>query len=327
MIKLCDSAITILNPDGSRFVFELEELQSRIIKSCLAAGIRDVWIAEDISLSIEYALTPATDDGSEGVFTLLDLNSIVVKILEQTGYPEVAEHYRIQNEFGIEIVKTDLDSVVDVIENQLGLRGDILSKVVKDTSKALELLSLDDVAPSLILELGKHYKATNSTVDEVCSISVPATPENGSERLSFNSIYAGISESTKKFVESKILQFSGVSPLYPAIKIDLRIAKLANELGLDTPLTEMAVIPHFYAVAQHINEIIAYIDQLYTESKPESDLDDCGPLPIYLNVRDMSTFAKDWMMSSWPDAHGCCEDMLYYLERDLLRGIFKLQLT
>ena len=97
MIKLCDTAITIINPDGTRFVFEIDELQSRIIKSCLAAGIRDVWIAEDISLSIEYALIQ--DEDASRVFTLADINYIVVKILEETGYPEVAEKFRLQNDF------------------------------------------------------------------------------------------------------------------------------------------------------------------------------------------------------------------------------------
>jgi len=127
MIKLCDSAITIIHPDGTRFVFEIEELQSRIIKSCLAAGIRDVWIAEDISLSIEYALSQEGD--SSKIFTLADINFIVVKILEETGYPEVADNFRLQNELEEETVQVSSDVVLDILENNLGLTGNALDSV------------------------------------------------------------------------------------------------------------------------------------------------------------------------------------------------------
>lgn len=325
MIKLCDSAITIINPDGTRFVFELDELQSRIIKSCLAAGIRDVWIAEDISLSIEYALIQ--DKDASRVFTLADINYIVVKILEETGYPEVAEKFRLQNDLEDETVKVSNDIVVDIIKNNLGLVGKALENVAQETKDALTSLNAADVSPALIIELAKHYKNKSSAVNEMRNISVTGSAEGESWRVPVNEIMARLETDTKPFFDSGVLQVAGVSPLYPAVKIDLMITKFASQLGLESPLTEMAVIPHFFSLAHHINVTVAAVDQLFDDITRGTEAARTEPLPIYINVRDMSVFAKDWMHSLWPDAHECCEDMLYYLERDLERGVFKLQLS
>ena len=132
---------------------------------------------------------------------------------------------------------------------------------------------------------------------------------------------------TLSMIDSGILQVSGVSPLYPAVKIDFCITKFASQLNLDSPLTEMAIIPHFFGLAHQINLVIAAVDYLFNEITSGTEVERHELLPIYINVRDMSTFATEWMISIWPDAHQCCADMLYYLERDLERGVFKLQLS
>lgn len=325
MIKLCSSAITIINPDGTRFVFEIEELQSRIIKSCLAAGIRDVWIAEDISLSIEYALSQNNETSS--VFTLSDLNFIVVKILEETGYPEVAENFKLQNDIEDEIVKVSRDIVVDVVKNNLGLTGVALEDVAKETKIALDKIGAVDVSPMLILELAKFYKNKSYAVEEMHRISVSGSVEGDTWRVPVSEIISNLATDTRLFLEKGVVQVVGVSPLYPAIKIDIKITKFATLLGLEFPLTEMAIIPHFFSLAHHINVIIETVDTLFSEITRGTEAELSTPLPIYLNVRDMSQFAEKWMYSVWPDAHQCCEDMLYYLERDLVRGVFKLQLS
>ena len=86
MIKLSDGAIMLIRPDGSQVEFEADELQSGIIRGCLAAGTRDLWIAEDIALSIEYAMALPGNRGR--IFTVSEINSLVIKILEETAIPK-----------------------------------------------------------------------------------------------------------------------------------------------------------------------------------------------------------------------------------------------
>ena len=56
MIKLADNSIMLIGPDGILNVFESDKLQSKIIRSFMLAGVRDIWLAEDITLAVEYAL-------------------------------------------------------------------------------------------------------------------------------------------------------------------------------------------------------------------------------------------------------------------------------
>lgn len=324
MIKLSDSAITIINPDGTRFTFEIDELQSKIIQSCLAAGIKDVWIAEDISLSIEYAL--GHSENRQRVFTLEDLHYLVVKILEETGFPEVAESFKLQHDIEDETVSINGETVRQIIENNLGLLGKSQEQLAEKTQAALSLLKINDAPSNLVLELAKYYKSTEAPIDDISSLVATKKDEN-SWRVDESTVYEMLSDTAKSFIDDSIIQLNRVTPLYPSIKVDLRITKFANFLNLEAPLTEMVIIPYFTSISDAINEIVKVYDHLYDEVTEGTEAERSDALPVYLIVRDMSLFAKEWLLSVWPDAYDCCEDMLYYLIRDLKRGLFKLQLS
>ena len=50
MVCLASSAVMIMAHDGTKRNFEPEELQSRLIHSCLNSGIKDYWLAEDVKV-------------------------------------------------------------------------------------------------------------------------------------------------------------------------------------------------------------------------------------------------------------------------------------
>ncbi len=319
MIKLSGSVIMLIRPDGSQVEFDSDELQSGIIRSCLAAGSRDVWIAEDIALSIEYALTiPANRDRT---FTVSDVNSLVIKVLEETGYPEVAEEYRRHNSTVGVMVSAEYDLIGELISRHLGLSGNRLTDVADQVLEAAEKLEIEEASPALFVELAKMFKERLTVEEEVGIIQLPTMGKHSPWQLGKNDIYTALTPPTLKLADEKIINFSGVSQLFPALKIDFKITRFIKLLNLESPLTEMAVIPFFHTVAAAINDIYAAVLSLHCRLGEKQ-----AELPVYLNVNDMSRFACKNLFSSWPDAEAGCREMIAYLEEMLDFQLFKVSL-
>lgn len=319
MIKLSDTAVMLIKPDGTQVEFDADELQSGIIRSCLAAGTRDVWIAEDIALSIEYALTmPANRERS---FMVSDVNSLVIKILEETGYPEVAEEYRHHHSaLGIQ-VSADYEIISELVARHLGLNGNRLADVADRVIDAAEKLDIETASPLLFIELAKWFKEQEALRQEIDLLHLPEMAAPSPWQLVRHDIMAVLPENAVKMVEDKILNFAGVSQLFPALKIDFRLTRLVKCLNLELPLTEMAVIPHFHEVADAINAIYAAVMRLHCRLGDKQQ-----ELPVYLTVSDMSRFVCKQLLSKWPEAEPGCREMIVYLEEMLDFQLFKITL-
>jgi hypothetical protein len=323
MIKLCDSSIVLMAEDGSTKIFETEELQSRIIQSCISAGISDAWIAEDISLSIEYALSQSSESEHK-VFTLSEVNSAVIKILKQIGYPEVAESFKMNNRNEERAFQTESQSIASLIERRLELQGDALSLISEEVYKACNKLEVTKAPSTLILELAKYYKGKLLSVD---INSVPVDGKNSNEKRSGfqpskEVLINQIEEHSKAYIENNIIKVFGVSRLFPVIKIEMKILELVKSNGLKGPLTELCVMPSFHNLAGALNNIIYTAQSLYDSETHDHK----KALPIYLNIRDMSTFSEEYLSLSWPESENVCMDMLYFLEEMLDFPVFKFTL-
>jgi hypothetical protein len=99
----------IVCEDGTRRSFEFDELQSRLYKSCLSCGINDSTLAEDITLSVEYVLKKISS--GDHVFAVSEINSFVVRMLEDAGYPEIARNFIRQNKIQKIDITPDLSLV------------------------------------------------------------------------------------------------------------------------------------------------------------------------------------------------------------------------
>jgi len=320
MIKLSDGAIMLIRPDGTQIEFEVDELQAGIIRGCLSAGTRDLWIAEDIALSIEYAMALPGNRGR--TFTVSEINSLVIKILEETGYPEAAEAYRRQHSsIGVK-VNPDYALISELVNRHLGLAGNNLVLVTEKVVTAAEKIGIAEAAPLLLVELAKHYKEELLAEHDAELVSLPAVPPSSPWLISQADIMDLLSPESRKLEQASVLGFSGISRVFPAFKIDLRITRLVNHYGLVTPLTEMALITRWGALGNALNEVTAGVRRLLAEKTAQP----LPELPIYLMVNDMSAFACTHLLSRWPEAEPCCREMLSYLEELLDFKFFKITL-
>jgi hypothetical protein len=320
MIKLSESSVMLSRSDGSVINFDAGALQTEIIKSFLAAGIRDAWVAEDIVLAVEYALLQSSRP--DNLFPLSEVNAAIIKILEETGYPEVADIYRKNNSrLDIEF-SPDRDYLNQLISRHLGLTGELLKTVAEKVAGAAAALDIDSAAAVLFIELAKFYKTRLPQAPEIQLVGL-STHNAGTARgyVAAAAIEESLSAQSRTVVRDGILRPHGISPLFPAIRMTLKIKLLAEQAELVPPVTELMIIPGFPAPAAAVNDCVKTAQRLYAESSGET-----RKLPVYLNIPDMSEFAAGYLDAQWPEGRECCAEMFTYFEQLLDEPLFKLQM-
>jgi transcriptional regulator NrdR family protein len=287
MIKLSSSSIQILAPDGTRRNFEPEQLQEKLISSCIAAGIESPWIAEDIALSVEFSLN---EIGHSGFFTQTEIDSFVLKVLREVGYSEVAEHYAASAGSSLKTIPVSEKYIRDSVEKYLALTGTDLKENSEKVLKACRNLGMKEVFPSLILELAKYFHF-NKFKNDTASVQVNESGNVGNSVwcVAPEEIAAELPENSSKILNEKIVTASGVSNLFPAVKINASLVQLAELHSLQKPLTELTLAPYLQPLAEAVDITADLILSLYRKKGGSRKL------PVYLRFPDTGLFAAEWM--------------------------------
>lgn len=323
MIKLSENSILIINPDGSRFNFDSEELQSKIIKSCLSAGIRDLWIAEDIVIALEYALNSGS--GAKKEYALSELNSLVIKILQMTGYPEVSEKFRSENASSEIEINPEKNILSELFKKHLGLDGETLESVSSMVAADCEKLDVNKAAPLFFVELAK-VEIKRFSITEIHEETIEIKNIAKSTRIGKDAVMSTLSGETKDFISRGLITLHGISGLFPSLKIDFRIVKLLEGVDFALPVTELAVFPLFHGLVEPLNEIYSAANAVFRKTNPEHPQLKDKPLPVYFSVQDMSEFSQRFLQSPWPQSKKASLEMLSYLEEQLDFSFFKIKL-
>jgi len=238
-------------------------------------------------------------------------------VLQETGFPKVAEHYKKKNSAQERKSEVSRELISDIVSKYLGITGDNLHITVDRVEKACTTLALQEVSPVLILELGKHYKEQSFSIPQLATPDKIHDNENSPWKITRGSILSQVSADTRFLVTRQILGITGVSRLFPALKIDFDLGQFVNYLNLTTPLTELAIIPHLKIVADGINDFITVIASI-TGNKNNSE-----SYPIYLSLIEISGFSTRCLGSNWPDSKPICQDLIEYLEKMMKQRLFK----
>jgi len=312
MIQLCNRAVLTLREDGSTDFFQSDLLQEKLESSCRAAGFNETWIAEDIALSVEFTLAEL---GKNKVFTNSEIDAIVIKVLQEAGLTTVATHYKHKQENPEPEILFSSDAISEIIERYLHLEGEELSRTIEKVSDAGKKLLLQNTSPTLILELAKHY------INDRSSLPSPDELRSRSDSLhscpwliSREQIEQKVSGSTAKMVSDQVLKISGISRLFPSIRIEITFAKFAEILGLTAPIAEFHLFSHLANLAKSVDDIIETSKHLSTRLSEKSDFP-----PVYLKFRDAPQFTEIWLSGNWEENKECFEDLVTEL-KDLLKN-------
>ncbi len=315
MIKLADSAIMLILENGEIVAFEPERLQSGIVRSFIATGIRDSWLAEDIALAVEFAL--AANNKGDKVLAVSELNATVVKILEASGYPEAASYYKHHHAMLEVAADCDSETVAGLLKNHLGVTGPENAALTDKVMLAAERLGIGQAAPTLYVELGRYFKSVSTPLPELQPVKIAKHNLKAPWLVTQENLEGGLSASTRALVERGIVSVNGISSLFPSLRLEIRFIKLAACLNLEPVITEMILIPHFQELAAALNDCARQAFVLSGQNE----------MPVFVNVPDMSLFAVKYLDADWPEAKKDCREMLNCLARQLEFNIFRLRIN
>jgi hypothetical protein len=317
MIKLAENSIMIIDSNGVMTSFEPERLQTKIIRCFLAAGIRESWLAEDIAMAVEFALEQ--NNREDKIFALSEINSTVVRILEDTGFPEAANVYRRGNSCSQVTFNSEQATVSKLISKHLGANSDNLDFLTSKVLDATKKLNIKTAPPTLFVELAKYYETEELPSDGLKPIALQKWEQASPWLVDMENIYENLKPSTKNLVDARVIRLSGISRLFPSIKLFFMINEFVHYHDLEAPLTEMILIPYLYSAGQALEDCIQNSLQLF-----DKDVQENRP-PVFLTIPDMSGFAVEMLQASWPEAESDCRDMLTPLCQSLSTPLFKLK--
>lgn len=314
MIMLKNNAALVVGLDGRSSPFEPEELQTRIIKSCLSSGNKDVWIAQDISLSVEYALSEKAEEGQATV-RAAELDALVAKILEETGYGDVAESFRraVPKEDSLMDVSSASPPLLDMLARRLSLSGKELSAVGASLEKAFKALGIGECNPQLALELARHFKDSLGEGSQI--LAAPGIkPVAGSGQGVFlaqaEELLCALDGELSALASSGSLVPRPLSRLFPVLALDLRLEPFAKLNGFAKPLNELALAPRLSLLSSGVDALRAQAERLCLAAGRSDSL----PLPLWARMADASRFCKEWL--------GCSEEGAATAASELAAAIF-----
>ena len=308
----------LTSTEGITSAFDSERLQSRIIQSFLAAGINETYLADDISLALEFSLQKSKR--KEKVFTLSEINNSVVRILKDTGFPEIAAIYLRNNACSQLTITPEFNTIKKVLQKHLGVNLNSIDELSGKVLSAAQHLNIENAAPELFVELAKHYETEDFASEDIEPVSLDAWEQDNRWLVKAKALEQELTISTRNLIDAKVIRLTGVSGMFPSIRIFFMINEFCRFHGLSGPLTEMVLMPYLFSAGKAIDNCIATSDCLAAEAGQED-------LPIFITIPDMSSFAAQMLDASWPEVAKDCREMVTPLCNSLSRPLFKLKLS
>ena len=312
MIQLCSRAVLTKNSDGTTAFFQPDKLQEKLASSCRAAGMNDAWIAEDIALSVEFTLGEL---GKGKVFTNAEIDSIVVKVLHEAGLGAIAIHYRQLQDNSEEELSFKRDKITEIVNRYLQVDKEYSESIISQVEDAGRKLLLKQASPTLILELAKHYM--NET--PLLATQAPSSLESCPWLITKEAILKKISGDTSKLIAAEALSPSGISRLFPSIRVEVKFAKFAEEFNLTPPTADFLLISYLQNLADALDDIIETTQHLTTNLPTKQD-----NIPVYLKFVDAPGFTEQWLGGNWNESTSCFEELVTELKELMKNDIFSI---
>jgi len=269
MIELGGGTVSILYADGTSAFFDPEELRLRLENSIAACGSTESWIAGEIVLAVEYALrSGASDSDFPGpAVHASEIDDCVVRILEDSGYPKVAEHFRCSRVTSGDFGKLTPDGVEQYLAEKLQLTGPSGEELAAKVRHALAAIDAAQCSPRLVLELARHFRDTAAV-----SRRIPVPPP------------AKKPDVLPAVTEESHLRVRRSDAIFPSIRAEIDLPRLFEKCPLTPPLTELSLIPILMPVAEQLD---SECRKLRTGGAEK--------YPLVLTMRGFASFAVKWL--------------------------------
>ncbi len=319
MIQLSNTSIMIFRADGSTVPFDVEEIQTRIIRACIAAGETESWIAGDLSLSIEFALLSTKNR----TIKESDLENMIIRALEESGYPHVAADFkRSAVTTAVSDVPVNEKTVLAAISPSLSLPDEKLRIIAEKVVQALLGIGFETCSPRLMVELARHYRDRETSMPVLRLAPVPLKPGDDVMLLKPSDFHTLASVNLKDLIGGQILRIHGVSRLFAALKIDISLLRFADVMNLSQPVSELALQATWGRLVMGVDELCERAGQYCRQEKEPVTL----PLPLCITFRDMEAFAVSRMNCPKAVTEKCINGLVSDFTAGLKQKPFKINI-
>ena len=312
MIEISSNAITILYPDGSSAAFDAAELGARIARCCAAAGMSDAWIADDIALSVEFALQTRLQQSGEKSVPLSEIESYVVGVLEDTGYSTVAEQFLSGDRPQAGMGKVAQSDVVEFLRTKLHLAPGEADMLAVRVISAMHAIRAEACSVRLVLELARHFREEAA---EKRPVPRPVRKKYPVEAPAPEALAARLSESHRHYMSEGILSLRTGSALFESIRLDVDFRPLMRGCSFAPPVTELLLAPLLMACAEAADDLCRAAGECCTNAD----------LPLIVTLLNVKEFVKEQMLCEEADSvQRCTRSLSDYFCNMLKKRPFKV---
>ncbi len=294
MVQAVAKQLFLRDSDGGVTPFDTGELQTRLIGSFLATGLREEsFMSEEIVLALEYTLL--NSPRMEPVFCRSEIDAAVIRLLESIGFPEVAHVFRRNGHEQLVRIITDEVTVAGLLVSHLGCSSERAAHIAQLVAGAMKQLGFESASPHLILEMARHYERDLAEEDFLADNTLlPGVPQ---QTLTRKDIYELLPPAPRKLVDAGVLRINGITTLFPSVRFFFFMKEFARSEKLSFPVTELEIEPLLYSAGQALEEArLAIAEKLH---HPEA-------LPCCLALPDIFDFLESCAGSA-PDQHLAAE--------------------
>lgn len=287
MVQTVEKRLFLRDSDGGVTPFDPVGLQTRLIGAFLAAGNQqESYMAEEIVLALEYTLL--TTPRPEPVFNINEIDSAIIRLLEASGYPEVAATYRKTGSEQVLRISTSPDTLRRLFASHLGCSAERAERVADIVAQSMAQLQISSATAHLLLEFARHYE--RNLAEQESARLVPALPGTSGTTLSRDEITALLPAEPRKLMDAGVLKINGITALFPGIRFFFFLNNFARMQQWSSPVTELEVIPQLYAAGSALD---AARTTIIAALAPES-----GSLPCCLAIPDMFDFQEKYFSAA-----------------------------
>lgn len=289
MTRTADRRIFLLEEDGEQRLFDPAELRQVLLGCFLGAGLREnCYLAEDIALAIEYAFLHSERENA--VFARTELHAAVIRILENTGLSEVASIYRQGAPAALSVeCRTDRETIGAILRRYLAGSAAHIESLTGQVVRAAALLKIEYAAPSLLVELARHYEASSP----LPGIVTPTAVGRGNEfcTVSVAEIRQALDPAAARAVRDGVIRLHEVSRLFPSVRMFCFLCRFAERSKLEPPVTEMFLAPLLFELGSQLESCRRTVLQLFRDSTGNP----AAELPLYVDLPDIADFSVRYL--------------------------------
>lgn len=295
MLSITDNFLYVIDAEGRQQLFDVDKLKCALQDAFESSGNSNGYLAEDIACAVEAAM--AESFRIDRIFTQSEVDSAVTRILENAGYANVAQAFRRANSHLYIALDVNRADTALLISRHLGVQEPLAGKLAGQVVGALQQLNIASASPALYLELARYYE--HHWLPAEPALTGKVAGGESKILLSSSEALALLPKELETFWLNKVITLSNVSRLYPNFRLSLNMAKLAEMLELNAPVTELQLAPALYEAGEKTGRFLNILCEHL-----RMDI-----LPLYLVLTKLDVFAERYLGTVYPEGRLTALDM------------------